>query len=59
MQQYQQHNAAGSSSRIVYSLSDIGEYQIVLWMSVLGVVIVFAASVALGNMKFKEDDAGL
>lgn len=44
---------------VIYTLSDIGEYQIVLWMTFLGVIVVFAASVALGNMSFLEDDAGL
>jgi len=41
------------------TLSDIAEYQIVLWMAVLLIVVVFASSISLGVMKFGEDDAGL
>lgn len=48
-----------ATTGVIYTLSDIAEYQIVLWMTFLGVIVVFAASVALGNMSFLEDDAGL
>ncbi len=49
----------GATENRGLTLDDVATYQIVLWMSVILFLMVFSSSIFLGNMGFKEDDAGL